>query len=228
MRLSTAASIRALALSLSLLPAVMAPAPAWADDAVKARGKTASARVLTHSFAAGEHLSFALPDPAQAADLPASDVSFAVTGSLVGDFEAGALALFGDARAAERAQIGAGTRVFSRALDADLELNLDPSKFYTLAVAWVNPDRPDDYAEYFTRIDGDVAASGGRFLYKMFDPDLSGTELERGAPDQITLVEWESRDSLRDLQSRETYQAASGLLRSGVSYFEFYALALRE
>lgn len=119
-----------------------------------------------------------------------------------------------------------GRRVYSAVLDNDLELTLDPDKFYTLALAWFDPENPTDYARYLDMVAEDLAAVGGRFVYKMYNPGAHLTGETLDAPDQITLAEWDSIESLRALRSLPQYQAAAPYLDSGTRYFEFHALSL--
>jgi uncharacterized protein (DUF1330 family) len=119
-----------------------------------------------------------------------------------------------------------GRRVYSAVLEDDLDLTLDPDKFYTLALAWFDPENPTDYARYLDMVAEDLAAVGGRFVYKMYNPDAHLTRETLDAPDQITLAEWDSIESLRALRSLPQYQAAAPYLDSGTRYFEFYSLNL--
>ena len=119
-----------------------------------------------------------------------------------------------------------GRRIYSAVLEDDLDLTLDPDKFYTLALAWFDPENPTDYARYLDMVAGDLAAVGGRFVYKMYNPDAHLTGETLDAPDQITLAEWDSIESLRALRSLPQYQAAAPYLDSGTRYFEFYSLTL--
>lgn len=136
-----------------------------------------------------------------------------------------------EAQTRMRSQAEAGwreRRVYSVVLDEDLTLAFDPNKFYTLAAAWFNPDHPEDYTAYLAAISDEVRAAGGRFVYKMKAPHMHATGYAGDAPDQITVVEWESVESLRALQATETYKAASALFRSGTRHFEFFVIAPRE
>ena len=119
-----------------------------------------------------------------------------------------------------------GRRVYTAVLDDDLDLTLDPDKFYTLALAWLDPEHPDDYARYLDLAAENFAAIGARFVYKMYAPDADQTGETLDAPDQITLAEWDSVDSLRALRSLPQYQTAAPYLASGTRHFEFYALNL--
>ncbi|MCK0129253.1 hypothetical protein [Erythrobacter sp. F6033] len=116
-------------------------------------------------------------------------------------------------------------RIYSDELEEDLTLRFDPDKFYTLAIAWLNPDRSKDYARYFEIIEDDVGRAGGRFMYKMIAPTFETHAFQGGAPGQLTLVEWDNPDSLRALQQTEKYREAQPFFRSGVREFEFYVLS---
>lgn len=119
-----------------------------------------------------------------------------------------------------------GRRVYSAVLENDLDLTLDPDKFYTLALAWFDPEHPGDYARYLDSVAEDFDTVGARFVYKMYTPQAHHTGEALDAPDQITLAEWDSLESLRALRSLPQYQAAAPYLDSGTRYFEFYALNL--
>lgn len=119
-----------------------------------------------------------------------------------------------------------GRRVYTAVLENDLDLTLNPDKFYTLALAWFDPEHPGDYARYLDTVAEDFDTVGARFVYKMYAPDAHHTGEALDAPDQITLAEWDSVDSLRALRSLPQYQTVAPYLDSGTRRFEFYALNL--
>lgn len=119
-----------------------------------------------------------------------------------------------------------GRRVYTAVLENALDLTLDPDKFYTLALAWFDPEHPGDYAHYLDTVAEDFDTVGARFVYKMYAPDAHHTGEALDGPDQITLAEWDSVDSLRALRSLPQYQTVAPYLDSGTRRFEFYALNL--
>lgn len=118
-------------------------------------------------------------------------------------------------------------RVFTDELDQDLTLTFSPDKTYTLAMAWINPENPDDYDVYMDGIKEAVDEVGGRFIYKMFDPKFESHKLKDGAPGQVTLVEWDSPQGLASFGETEGFKENAKYLTSGVTRFEILALSAR-
>lgn len=115
--------------------------------------------------------------------------------------------------------------IFTAELDQDVTLRFDPDKFYTMAIAWTNPERPDDYARYMQSIQPQLRELGARMIHSIFDPEFESKTSSRGAPARITLVEWPSVDSLRALrQSAEYKKNNQPLFENGVAAFEFYQI----
>ena len=81
-------------------------------------------------------------------------------------------------------------RIHDRVATADKTFSFSPHKFYTLATAWVDPAHPDDYETYLANIEPGVNAVGGRFFYKMVQPEFSSLGPTPVAPSRLTIVEW--------------------------------------
>ncbi|MGB3455941.1 MAG: hypothetical protein WBG08_01365 [Litorimonas sp.] len=116
--------------------------------------------------------------------------------------------------------------VFSTVLSDDLVLRFDPSKHYTLAVAWTDPARPEDYDRYLAGVETEFAKIGARFLQRFdsvaYRTQDSGREVP---PSRIIWVEWDDEDGLDRLLGSEAYSEHAPLFRSGVSDFRFYRIA---
>ena len=118
-----------------------------------------------------------------------------------------------------------GADVFTTELDAPLELRFDPEKFYTLAIAWADPDHPGDYNRYLDGVAEDFERVGARFVHKFRDLDYATRQGGAGVPPlQITLVEWDRADGLAALLSGSRYREHRPLFDRGVSEFRFYRL----
>ena len=116
-------------------------------------------------------------------------------------------------------------RVATAELDADLTLSFDPTKTYTLASAWFNPENPTDYAKYMDGITSSAEELGGRFVYKMHHPSFESHAEKPGAPGQITLVEWETQDGLAKFGKSKGFKENVKYLGSGTTRFEIIVIA---
>lgn len=166
---------------------------------------------------------------------------FAIERKLVGDYEPDALMMFSwpgresvDAFAAEpewpgiellRQDAWDGLNIYSAPVEDDVTLQFDKTKVYTLAIAWIAEDRPDDYAAYMKGIEPDLAAVGGRFVYSMFSPGFETLGSSTRAPARATIVEWPSLAALSELRKRPSYQRHYANFESGVDGFEFYQIS---
>lgn len=116
-------------------------------------------------------------------------------------------------------------KIYTVALEGDTTLEFDTAKSYTLAIAWLNPARPNDYYKYMEAISDDVRAVGGRFVLKMVEPKFEAHASPKVAPGQVTIAEWPSDTSVAELRRREGYAEKYAHFESGVSRFEFYKIA---
>lgn len=116
-------------------------------------------------------------------------------------------------------------RIFTDELESDLTLTFAPDKTYTLAMAWIDQENPNDYDLYMENIRDAVSEVGGRFVYKMFDPKFESHKLEDGAPGQVTLVEWDSPQGLSEFQKSEGFKSNANLITSGTTRFEILVLS---
>ena len=116
-------------------------------------------------------------------------------------------------------------RIFTDELEDDLTLTFAPDKTYTLAMAWTNPENPNDYDTYMDGIKEAVSDVGGRFMYKMFDPKFESHKLKDGAPGQVTLVEWDTPEGLASFGETQGFKDNVKYLSSGVTRFEILALS---
>ena len=116
-------------------------------------------------------------------------------------------------------------RIFTDELKEDLTLTFKADKTYTIAMAWTNPENPDDYDTYMDGITEAVAEVGGRFIYKMFDPKFESHKLKDGAPGQVTLVEWDTQEGLTKFGETQGFKDNVKYLTSGVTRFEILTLS---
>lgn len=116
-------------------------------------------------------------------------------------------------------------RIFTKELDEDLTLTFKADKTYTIAMAWTNPENPNDYNTYMDGIKEAVSEVGGRFMYKMFDPKFESHKLKDGAPGQVTLVEWDTPEGLANFGDTQGFKDNVKYLSSGVTRFEILALS---
>ena len=100
-------------------------------------------------------------------------------------------------------------------------------RFYTLATAWVDPQQPDDYEHYLSRIEDAVAAAGGRFVFEMVQPAFTSLLEDAATPSRLTVVEWEAPESLDRFLASKDFERHSPLLYSGTTAFELLGLTVR-
>ena len=117
-------------------------------------------------------------------------------------------------------------KIFTSEVSQDTKLTFSPTKYYTVAIAWFNPERPNDYVTYLNNIENSLQNFGGRFFYKMTNISYERHASEQTAPNQITLVEWDSADVLQRLQADEEYQQYVALLERRIVDFELHLLHL--
>lgn len=117
-------------------------------------------------------------------------------------------------------------KIYSAEIKEDISINFDPEKSYTLVVAWLNPENPNDYATYLDSIGPMLAEVGGRFVYKMKQPEFEAHTPNAPAPGQLTFVEWDTLDGFSELRRKEAYKAVNHYIGSGTSAIEFYRLSV--
>ena len=104
----------------------------------------------------------------------------------------------------------------------DKRLSFQQHKHYTMAFAWFNPDNPHDYRQYLNGIRQTVETLGGTFIHSMQKPRFVTHTDGLKAPDEITFVEWNSKDALSAFQQSEAFRQYSPLLTKGTERFELY------
>lgn len=126
---------------------------------------------------------------------------------------------------ASRPQIWNQLNIFSAEIREDIALTFDPTKSYTLVVAWKkDDDKTNGYDKYLKGIEPAVARFGGRFVYKMRNPQMESHTAIAGAPAQLTFVEWDSVDGFSKVRASAEYKAAVPDFQAGVKKIEFYRM----
>lgn len=168
--------------------------------------------------------------------------SIPVTAVEAGDFSPAAVSFFSWPSARHEARFGTQSewaavkatrpdgwdelRIHDAELEKDVSLQFDADKTYTMATAWINPERPDDYDAYLTLIEKAAHASGGRFIYQMREPRFTSLHSNDSAPGRITFVEWDSPEGLKRFTSTASFKTHVHLLQSGATRFELVVLNL--
>ena len=129
---------------------------------------------------------------------------------------------------AQRPKAWEQLKIYSAEIEEDIRINFNPDKSYTLVIAWLNPENPDDYATYLESIEPMLAEAGGRFVYKMKQPAFEAHEPVGTAPGQLTFVEWDTLEGFSELRRNDAYKAVSHYITSGTSRIEFYRLSVPE
>ncbi len=114
--------------------------------------------------------------------------------------------------------------IYDAEIREDLRITFDPAKHYTALIAWLDDETRTDYTRYLDGIEPAVKRSGGRFIYKMFDPTMQALRGSQDGPGQITFVEWETEDGFAKVQQSEEYAEHQRYFGSSVERFEFYWL----
>lgn len=117
-------------------------------------------------------------------------------------------------------------RIHDRVVEQPIQLQFSADKYYTTASAWLNPDRPDDYATYLASIEPTLNELGGRFVMKVIDASFSSISPDTQAPSQLTFVEWDSEDALQAFLQSDGFKQYTNLLTQGTSAFELVRLAV--
>ena len=116
-------------------------------------------------------------------------------------------------------------KLFNAEINAPLSLSFREDKFYTVVFAWSNPQRPNDYTSYLAGIEPALNRVGGRFMLKIKHPTMESHDASAEAPNQITFVEWNTKNGFATLQQQEDYKRFTGLRDSGLEKIEFHRLA---
>ncbi|MEM1438684.1 MAG: DUF1330 domain-containing protein [Pseudomonadota bacterium] len=168
--------------------------------------------------------------------------SLTVTEVIFGDFKPRAVAFYAWPSLEAEAQFDAlpewlpvkatrpdgwlGLRFHDTVVADDLTLRFASDKYYTMATAWVNPDRPNDYDTYLARIEPALNAVGGRFVYKMIEPSFATLSKTETAPSRLTFVEWDTPNALDAFLASKGFQQNAALLNSGTTAFELVRLSV--
>ena len=115
-------------------------------------------------------------------------------------------------------------RIHDVVVDRAVCLSFDPAKTYTMASAWINPERPADYDQYLHNITSTVERIGGRFIFDMRDPAFESHASDDPAPGRVVFVEWDSAEALAALQDTQGFKDNVALLQSGTTRFELLVL----
>ncbi|MEO9470180.1 hypothetical protein [Parasphingorhabdus sp.] len=115
-------------------------------------------------------------------------------------------------------------KIYTETVQKDLTLRFDPTKYYSVVVAWFNAENPGDYERYLDGIAPAVERFGGRFIYKMRNPSFEAHASAAIAPGQITFVEWDKPDGFQRVQKSDEYKKHSKYFGTGLERFEFYWL----
>ncbi|QTD57150.1 hypothetical protein [Parasphingorhabdus cellanae] len=117
-------------------------------------------------------------------------------------------------------------RIYSAAVEKDMDISFDPAKYYTLVVAWTNPEKPEDYQRYLSGIENAVSNAGGRFIYKMNNPTMEAHATALESPNQLTFVEWDAPNGFAKVQKTADYKSSAPYFQSGITNVEFYEMSV--
>jgi len=118
-------------------------------------------------------------------------------------------------------------KLFNAEIKAPLSLSFREDKFYTVVFAWNNPQHPNNYSAYLEGIEPALNRVGGRFMLKIKQPTMESHDSNAVPPNQITFVEWNTKNGFATLQQQEGYKRFIALRDSGLQKIEFHRLAPR-
>ncbi len=126
-----------------------------------------------------------------------------------------------------RRQAWEALRLYDHELEAPLTLSFKKDKTYTLAFAWNNPEKANEYFRYTDIFPALLDKVKGRIIYTINNAVLSAHDPNAAAPKQIMIVEWDSMDDVEKLlELPEMINLAQKLHDTNVS-FELHAASLR-
>ncbi|MBR9826997.1 MAG: DUF1330 domain-containing protein [Alphaproteobacteria bacterium] len=115
-------------------------------------------------------------------------------------------------------------RLYSVVLEEDLELRFEAGKAYSVAVAWINPEYPENYDRYLDALEPALNAMGARYMYRMRDPRFESHSEDGPEPGRVTFVEWQSAQDLQAFLDSTAFAEVYPLLQQGVSRFELHRI----
>lgn len=117
--------------------------------------------------------------------------------------------------------------IYSYTVSEDLKLEFNPEKHYTMLIAWTNPDGANDYAAYLEGIETDFERVGARFMHQFKGLGYeTNNDPNANAPNQLTLVEWDTYEGLQNMVGGDVYKANAGNFQRGVAEIKLYRLAV--
>ncbi|WOR15030.1 hypothetical protein RYZ27_14735 [Hyphomonas sp. FCG-A18] len=117
--------------------------------------------------------------------------------------------------------------IFTGTLEQPLSFSFSPEKAYTLAVAEITPESPEDYNTYMRGIEPGLNEIGGRFIYRMINPSVESHGKQYTKDVQVTLVEWDDPSAIATFTQNDFYKQYSKYFGTGVSGFEFFQIKPR-
>ncbi|MDM7860282.1 DUF1330 domain-containing protein [Alteromonas sp. ASW11-36] len=115
-------------------------------------------------------------------------------------------------------------RLYNGEVDQPQNMSFSADKSYTVAFAWVNTERPDDYYQYLDSVEPLLTEIGARFMFKIRHPKIESDQPNTPAPDQITFVEWPDAGALARLRAMPKYQEIVALLNQGVTQLDLHVI----
>jgi len=118
-------------------------------------------------------------------------------------------------------------KLYDHELDVPLKMTFTEDKAYTVALAWTNPSNPSEYYDYMAALPPLLEKVGGRFMHQFNDVVVSAHNPDELAPQQITFVEWDSKDGVEKLQALPEFAELAKKLQSGTVRFELHRVTPR-
>ncbi len=114
-------------------------------------------------------------------------------------------------------------RYYRDVQEKGLSLTLRSDKFYSLAIAHTDPENAADYDKYLASLESEVTKQGGKFILKLFDPNLESLS-GSPSPNQLTFIEWDDAEGASRLLRSDAYKSVRHLAATGTTELSFYRL----
>lgn len=115
-------------------------------------------------------------------------------------------------------------RFYKAETDSETVLHFREDKHYTIALAWHGQTAPNDYRDYLGSVTSAVEALGGRFIHTLFEPRYVSHDMPPPGPNEINIVEWDTKESLDEFRTSEIFLEHYDKLHSGTTRFELYRI----
>lgn len=134
-----------------------------------------------------------------------------------------ALPLFNDVKSLRR-EAWVALKLFDYEVLKPTTLTFSNNKTYTVSLAWVNPQSPNDYYAYIDYLTESLSEVGAKVISKTQNITLSDHNPYAVAPQQILIIEWDDATRFEQFLLSPEYNEKLNALRKGTVEFEFHVV----